>query len=331
MAEQPSPLTPEINTLLAQAEHDFVRAGAKLFDAVMNLIRGGAALPLNEDIRRRLERLYQVHAAELSARFTGQAFDLSALEEAIRLKRVDPAFAKLNGPSSLTLLFRVGKAYETAKAPRNRGQSVDLKEALKVANSAPLSSRDMETLAYVQTRAASYMRRPMAVQQAAVDRVLNEAEYAKVRGAVALGVREGFSTERLARELRDATQGTDLLNDMRRVARTEGMNAVHAGALVSLKEAAARMRQPDPQVYKIVSPGACDQCKRIWGPMGKPRLYRLSEIEGNNNFQKPAREWVAVIGPVHPACLCPPLMIWLPHMQDTIKKMTDQIMEAYEK
>ena len=240
MAEQPSPLTPEINTLLAQAEHDFVRAGAKLFDAVMNLIRGGAGLPLTEDTRRRLEMLYRVHAAELGARFAGQAFDLSALEEAIRLKRVDPSYATLNGPSSLTLLFRVGKAYQTGEMPQNRGQAVALQEAVKVAKAAPLSASDMETLAYVQNRGAIYMRRPLAAQQQAVDRVLNEAEYAKVRGAVALGVKEGFSATRLARELRDATQGTDLLNDMRRVARTEGMFAVHAGALSNLKDAMNR-------------------------------------------------------------------------------------------
>lgn len=302
VAELPSPLTPEINTLLEQAMVDFDRYGVKLFNAVMALIAKGQGLPLTEKTREALEWLYREHAAELIGRFSGSQMDMAAVRRLIKTGRLSEDYLKVRGPSTLTLMYRVGKAYPVAEVPRDRGQTTSLKAAMQAARSVPLTSRDMEALNYIQQRGAVYMRRPIATGQQAVDRALLDAEQEVIRGTVAKAKVEGDGWKRLARDLRDATQGTDLRNDMVRVARTEGMFAVHAGALAGLKEKAEVLGDSDPKVYKLVSPGACAACRRIWGEMTSPRVYRLSEVEGQTNFGKKQSEWGPTVGPTHPNC-----------------------------
>lgn len=329
MAELPSPLTPEINTLLEQAQVDFRRYGGKLFEAVMRLVQNGKLLPMTDATRTALENLYRDHAAELIMRFAGTTFDHEALARVLRAGTLKPGYEGWRGNSTLAIMYRAGKAAQVAGAPQLRGQVVPLEVAMRQAHEASPTSRDTAALNYIQQRGALYMRRPVDGARTAVDRVLTDAEFGKVREAQALGVREGFSTARLARELADATKNTTLLNDMTRVARTEGMFAVHAGALVSLREHAGRQGLKDPEVYKIISPGACQECRRIWGDFGTPRVYRLSEIEGQSNFGKPAREWGPTIGPTHPHCTCPPLMIFNRQWQDAIKKAGERMRELY--
>lgn len=329
VAEQPSPLTPEINTLLAQSLVDFERYGQRLFAAVLELIKSERAFPMTEATRIALERLFADHAAALSLRFSGGARDVEAVRRALAAGMVPPNYASLRGPSTLSIMYRVGKAHDPVSPPKVRGQHVSVQEALRVAKAQPITAADMAALSYIQQRGAVYMRRPIAQMEQEVDRTLTEAEYAKVRGALGRGRRGGFSTSRLERELRDATSGTALTNDMRRVARTEGMFAAHEGALVTLKDHAGRLGMRDPEVFKIISPGACAQCRRIWGDMSKPRVYRLSEIEGASNFGVKQSDWVATIGPTHPACACPPLSIWNPKQYDAVKSAVDQIMEDY--
>lgn len=301
MAELPSPLAPEINALIEQATVDFERYGAALFKAVWDLIQGGKLLPMTEETRVRLERLYRAHEAAVLMRFSGTALDLEGLKLAIKTGRIGPGYEGARGHNTLSLLYRAGRAHDVTGPPKVRGATTTV-DALRKARETPISSREDATLNYIQQRGAVYMRRPVMAARTAVDRVLTEAEYSKVRGAVALGVDEGFSAKRLAQELRDATSGTVLLNDMRRVARTEAAFSAHAGALATLQEHAERAGEKDPQVYKIISPGACAQCRRIWGTFGSPVIYRLSEIVGRSNFGLPAKEWGPTIGPTHPNC-----------------------------
>jgi len=329
VAELPSPLTPEINTLLEQAMVDFKRYGVKLFEAVMALIKGGRGIPLTEETRASLEQLYRDHGAELIGRFAGTAVDAEAVKRLVKTGRLAPDYLKLRGPSTLNLLYQVGRAYPVADLPKDRGQGTSLKAALKAAKGATLRSSDLAALSYAKQRGAMYMRRPLARGHQAVDRVLLDAEREAIQGPLVRSVTSGTAFGPLAKELRDATQGTVLTNDMVRVARTEGMFVVHAGSLSSLKEKAEVMGTPDPKVYKIVSPGACRQCIRIWGPMTAPRIYRLSEIEGQTNFGRKASAWVATIGPTHPNCTCPPVMLWFPKQHERVLKTVDAIMERY--
>ena len=85
----------------------------------------------------------------------------------------------------------------------------------------------------------------------------------------------------------------------------------HLAGLIEKK--AAEIGETDPLVYKITSVTACQHCYRIWGRRGSIR-YHLSELERwealGGNFHKPAREWRATIGPIHPNCMCGSLFLY---------------------
>ena len=166
-----------------------------------------------------------------------------------------------------------------------------------------------------------------------MDRQLSEAERWAVGTAVAEAIRTGQTQQRLARELRDVTRGTVLVNDMDRVARTE-LHFAHAhGAYVGLKEQARLVGDEDPLVYKLVGGDACEHCRRIWGPSGSPHTYRLSYIEqreaSGGNFRLPSSEWGPVIGPVHPNCREAALLYFHPDIHDAIQEAAAELAEWY--
>jgi len=136
-------------------------------------------------------------------------------------------------------------------------------------------------------------------------RVLTADEYAKIRPVIERAILERRSAAQLARDLREAAAGTQLTNDMERVARTE-LRAAHAeGAYQKLKTQTEAVGIADPLVYKMTSPTGCKQCIRIWGRGGSTR-YRLSQVEAweeqGGNYGRPAASWGPTIGPVHPNC-----------------------------
>ena len=61
-------------------------------------------------------------------------------------------------------------------------------------------------------------------------------------------------------------------------------------------------------VYKDVYPGACAHCARLLltgGVGSEPKLFTVAELKGNGtNVGRKAKEWKAVIGPIHPWCRC---------------------------
>lgn len=137
------------------------------------------------------------------------------------------------------------------------------------------------------------------------DRSLTDREYAAVRPAIERAVLERRTAAQLARDLREAVAGTELTNDMERVARTELRSAHAEGAYQRLKTQTETAGIKDPQVYKLTSPTGCKQCIRIWGRGGSKR-YLLSQVEAweaeGGNYGRPAASWGPTIGPVHPNC-----------------------------
>lgn len=136
-------------------------------------------------------------------------------------------------------------------------------------------------------------------------RELTADEYAKIRPVIERAILERRSAAQLARDLREAAAGTQLTNDMERVARTE-LRAAHAeGSYQKLKTQTEAVGIADPLVYKMTSPTGCKQCIRIWGRGGSTR-YRLSQVEAweeqGGNYGRPAASWGPTIGPVHPNC-----------------------------
>jgi hypothetical protein len=61
-------------------------------------------------------------------------------------------------------------------------------------------------------------------------------------------------------------------------------------------------------VYKDVYPGACPHCIKHYltgGIASAPKIMTLAQLQGNGtNVGRKAKEWLPVIGPLHPWCRC---------------------------
>lgn len=61
----------------------------------------------------------------------------------------------------------------------------------------------------------------------------------------------------------------------------------------------------DPIVYKQTFGGVCNVCNRLYNEGGKPKLYRLSELEANGtNIGVKQQNWKPVVGSTHVGCRC---------------------------
>lgn len=307
--EQPDPTTPYLNVLIEAARQDWRAWGDRLVREVESFLKGKRSLSATE--RASLRWLFRRHQVELTIRFAGRSADDEGLARLLH-ERPDLRAHVEGGRNFVELSHRLGRSWmegEGQKAsPPVLHTPPTLRETLRRAAATPRTARDEGELAYVQTRGEIYMRRPAVLATSEAERVLNDLEYRAVRGATDEMLRWKMGAKAGGRVLRESVVGLPtLINDMDRVARTELAFANHGGALVDLEERAEEIGEPDPQVFKIVSPGACRDCLRIWGEPGDPIIYQLSDIKNNSNFRKPRAEWVATIGPTHPHCTCPPV------------------------
>jgi hypothetical protein len=138
----------------------------------------------------------------------------------------------------------------------------------------------------------------------------------------------------LASALADEAGNFD--RDWHRVARTELSEAFNQGAAEALiarhpsnQERIARGEAPqipNVKVFKITSVNACLSCQRIWlQPDGTPRLYDLQEVVSNpSNDGRPAAEWTAQIGPIHPNCTEGSLLEYSPVVEPTFERMRQE-------
>lgn len=332
--EGEDPRFPELWRLARSAREDWTRWGRQLVLEVERLLREGRLLPLTPANEHFLQELLREHATGIVLRMTGRG--AAAAEKARLVDRglVSPDVEDVNW---LTASFEAGRRLDMLAAleiGRGGGAVRSAVEALARPGThqgeVPLTPRDRAAREYVARRGAVFMRRPAERATSEAERILTEAEYDAVRGAIGDGVGRRWSATRVARELRDAVEGTTLTNDMDRVARTEMVFAHNHGAFVALKGQAERAGLKDPEVYKMVAPRACAHCRRIWGSPGKPTVYRLSEVEqreaAGGNFRLPAAQWGPVIGPVHPNCTEGPLQLWHPALSSAIEAVAARIL-----
>jgi len=326
--EPPDPRYPEITKLIEHAWQDWTKWGQRLIDEVVKLLEQGKLLPMDAAAEQRLSDLLSMHETAWLHRVTGRHIDRATIKRLSARKLIDPSRL-----SYIEAAFRLGRSLpglETHRLPSVARERAPVSQALKEVAKLPLTRQDREAMAYVRRRGYVYMRRPVATATREIDRVLSDAEYKRLRGTLDLAVERRKNWQQVRSDLSEAVAGTTLTNDLRRVARTELMFAHNQGAAESLRTAAAAAGDSDPTVFKLVSPGACDDCRRIWGPLAAPRRYKLSEIEarngGSGNFGLPRRLWGPTIGPVHPNCTEGPLQYWAGQKAfDRVKDIADAI------
>jgi hypothetical protein len=322
----PDPRYPELVKLIEAARKDWGTYGAHLVGRIREMLQAGALLPLADSTEAALHELFADHIVSVQLTFGGHSSDRDRAKTLVKRGLLDPERAHV------PIAYRLGRGLEMlaphrAQEPELAARPLEdiVADALRV----KLTPQDEDAMRFAQRRAGLYMRKPADGQMTEAMRVLNDAEAQAVRATVEDAVEERKDYKALARNLADAVQGTRLTNDMDRVARTELAFAHSYGAYVALKEQSIASGDPDPLVYKFVSPFACDDCKRIWGPPADPTTYRLSFIEGREagggNFQLPRRQWGPVVGPVHPHCTEGPLQYYAADIVDAINEAADEL------
>jgi hypothetical protein len=332
--EEPDPRYPELTRLVEAARRDWRLWGEQLVGKVQKLLEAGKLLPMDRKNEKALQALFREHRVQLALRMAGTHPDQ---EEVDRLYRQGLVSKDIADRSYVDIAWKLGRGLEMLQAHQLKREGAPSLEAIiRQALKVELTPEDEEAIRYVKRRGCIYMLRPAVFAESEVERELNEEEYRAIRSAIAAGIEEKYDRARIVREVHEALQGNaTLINNMDRVVRTELAFAHAHGAYMALKRQAKAAGHDDPEVYKFVSPGACRDCKRIWGSPSKPRHYRLSEIEAREaaggNVGKPRREWGPVIGPVHPHCTEGPLQFYNATLVDAINEVAKDYEDWFKK
>jgi hypothetical protein len=325
--DQPDPMAPELFVLLQRARRDFRKHGTRLVAELVKLMDAGRLLPMDENNEALLRELFADHEVGIVAEFAGRHHDTDRLRRLVLEGLVRPDYAET---AAIPLSYRLGKGLQALKPVQvATNQAPALRAVVRKALDVDLSPDDKVALRHVQQRGAEYMRVQVARGQANVLRRLTDEEKRRVRGATAAAIRDNKGARELEQDLKDAAVGTQMTNDMERVARTELHFAKGQAAFEKLRNEADNIGDDDPLVARQTDGRACKHCRRIFGVGRDIKPYRMSEVEANTlaggNFGRKAEDWVAVIGPVHPKCRCPPYHIWSPGLAEDVQDLADLV------
>lgn len=229
---------------------------------------------------------------------------------------------------------------------------------------ASLTPFDAHMLELLRTQAGSLLR-PLAfgIGQELERRTL--AQDIQIAQAAVLEGSHGTPTRALASYMADlagAQMGADGLpvtagakwdRDWRRVARTEMARARNTAALYAdLRnhpvnaewEPGQPLKVPKVLVFKIPQETRrdekgrllmpCQHCQRLWRVDDvTPRLYPLEQLIANGDNgnggvgggPRKAAEYLPTVGPIHPHCVCGPLLYYVPETLHLFPKMEDQV------
>ena len=174
-------------------------------------------------------------------------------------------------------------------------------------NPVPLSNMEQRAIAMAQVNAGQYCRGLGNTIEKTTGAILIEADQqlrirfeGDIKTAVAMNRAKRETISKLKSDLGWATK--DWARDLERIAITETMFAVQQGQADYLSDKYGS----DSFVAKIPNPSACPHCLRLHiGEDGQPRVFKLSTLENNGaNVGRKAADWRAVVGPVHPNCVC---------------------------
>lgn len=359
--EGPDPRYPELITLVRAARRDWDKSGAQLVERVQALLRAGKLLPMTAENEAALLELFRDHEVRVLARFAGyHGTDLPRYRRLVAAGLVDDTV----NASLVDVAYRLGRGLNALELHRVKpAEAPPLADVLRAALAVPLTERDRAAVEYARRHAAVYMRRPINQCHHGLQRALTDAELGAFRAATAAAVQGGrtgyqlqqalreaagdaaghpavararaTAMEQLEPELVDEMSSRTLQNDMERVSRTELAFAFSSGAYEALRQQTAAAGIADPEVYKFVSPRACSDCRRIWGPPSRPKRYRLSYVEAREaaggNFGKPRQDWGPTVGPVHPNCTEGPLAVYDEVLVGSINKAADEILAAFKR
>jgi hypothetical protein len=235
--------------------------------------------------------------------------------------KIDPSLLKSLGlpaeaPSLVKNSFILGKIIQLMKDSDIKNMSFqELKEKAKIYKLSPV---ERNSLKFAEQNAAQFVTALgnrvttqilSAVAQAGGQATLAEAEHGIIKDTVAESILKQHTRSKLATELGHADG--DWLRDWQRVATTELWNAKLNGEVMTIlqgKSIYANTEKGDTKVFRRPAPDACAHCKRLLLESDgvTPKVFKLSELIANGtNVGKKTRDWLPIVGTIHPNCVCP--------------------------
>lgn len=136
-------------------------------------------------------------------------------------------------------------------------------------------------------------------QELAIDRLFDKLSY-KAYEIVSKG-NKTQSVGSIVSDLRESTQ--DFTRDWHRVAITSIHNSMIQGKAQEITDNYGT----EARVYKRPAPNCCPHCEKAYLVAGtrRPKVFKLSELIANDtNYGRKSKDWLPVLGTMHPNCLC---------------------------
>jgi hypothetical protein len=303
-SDQFDPRFPDLEPLAKAAVSSWARWSNWLADALAKLVQPKKPPVTDPAGAAALRDVFEQHAAGVQMALTGVA--PGARPEVVRVVReVEPVKVS---PVEAAVRLGVARPSSGVIEPREARSFFEVQRAAEQVRLTPAETAASEAAA---ARAAVNLRRPVVALQVAAERALREGEAKSIRDALSRSIEQRATHEETRRAVTDAIVGTDLSNDVDRIVRTELAAAACDGAVETLlRDARALGMGDNPTIYKLASPFACSDCRRVYGPPGSPVVVKLGDVRNNSNFGRKAKDYVWTIGPLHPRCLCPPPMLY---------------------
>lgn len=219
---------------------------------------------------------------------------------------------KLGLPKEVTDL--ITDSYKYGKASVISGKSLEKmseKDVKKLTDSLKLTPAQRKSIEYAQINAQVHLdslkaRITSSVISLAVQDQTNM--YQTIQQVIPEAMADGTPRYKVIQQLREMSG--DWERDWHRVAHTEMWNAKCTGEAQAMLDGESPLtsKGKETRVFKRPAPNACPSCKRLYLEKGtnKPIVWKLSDLVANGtNYGKKQADWKAVVGTIHPNCLCP--------------------------
>lgn len=258
-------------------------------------------MKLNRSQLKKLRRIVEEHGKVLLQILTGDEHPSPELLE------------KLNLPSDITGLIDTFYKYGRIRAITDMGAEMDSMtddDFQKLVKESTLSSVQKHSAEMAKLRADNFVH---TLEQRIISDTVSESVQEDLKmwrtlsEETPVAITESLSREQFRSRLREKTQEWN--RDWHRVAHTELWEAKCQGeaAAIVKNESIQSNDGAETEVYKQVSPDACPKCRELFYESDgvTPKTFKLSELmENGTNVGRKQREWLPVVGCVHPNCHC---------------------------
>lgn len=260
-------------------------------------------MPLTPDQILEIQDIIELHHNAFIANTIGH----DALPDEVIDELRDKGLLNKESKDLIKKIYEYGQVLGKLNSPQASQMSYNRFEDYIQKNPQPLTQMQQRAVRMAQVNAGQYCMGLGNVIEKDTGRTLIEADQRfriayedKIKNLTALNVARRESIEKLRSDLGWSTG--DWARDMKRIAVTEIMYSTQQGQADYLRKKYGE----DVYVARIPNPGACKHCIRLHiGPDGQPRIFKLSTLEEHgSNVGRKQNDWQAVVGPVHPNCVC---------------------------